>query len=54
MPGLAVGAVVEAASVDGDDLNQSVLPDLGEVQWSPAHFLAIDTTLTIKSDCVTC
>ena len=38
--GLAVGAGVEAARVDGDDLHQRVAADLGQSERSPAQPLA--------------
>ena len=54
MLGLAIGAVIEAPGVDGDDLNQRITADLGEVQRSPALFSAILSSAPQQSHCVPC
>ena len=51
---LAVGAVVQTASVDRDYLDETVLSYLWQVQRSSAHFLAVYATLAIESDCISC
>ena len=50
---LAVGALVETAGVDGNDLHQRVFPDLGQQQRRTAELLPRVLLLTVQPDCVT-
>ena len=50
---LAVGALVQTASVDRNDLNQRVLSDLWQQEGSAAELLARFFLLAIQPNCVT-